>query len=145
MNRKSSFDPSRRLDLYFRINRIGGKTLVFLNAAGNPYEISAMYTEVDFELFIKQYPGARTNTIHLTVGSGIEYVGTTFNELSITVTADQSKVDAGEYYWELYLPGLGETWLSGKAYFHEGEFDGVVDTAILQIEEDATINLTINL
>ena len=39
-----------------------------------------------------------------------------------------------------------QTWLSGKVFFHEGEFDGVSNEATtLTIEEDATIQIIVNI
>lgn len=136
--KRAALDPSKRLDLYLRVNRVASKTFTMVDENGDPY--SLIYE--DFQVVIKRYPGDRKNTIFLEIGSGISIANV--NELTIDITADQSDVDPNEYYWELYKNDIGQTWLSGVVYFHNGEFDGVInDPATLQIEEDDPISISV--
>lgn len=132
MLRSATFDPARRLDLYFRLNRSGNKRFIFIDSSGDSYDISG----IDFQLFVSDYPGARQNRISLTIGSGLSVPAYEDNILDAEVTADQTPINEGEYYWELYVISDKKTWLCGKAYFHNGEFDGVGgDTDTLTISE----------
>lgn len=121
MIKSSAFDPSKRLDLYFRINRDGAKRLTFLDSADDPYDITA----IGFEFFIKEYPGAKQKVISLTIGAGLEIPAYEVNILDIEVEASTTILNEGEYYWELYLTDQKKTWLNGKAFFSNREFDGV--------------------
>lgn len=137
--KRSALDPSRRLDLYIRVGRVATKTFSMLDSSGGDY--SLIYE--DFQVIIKQYPGHYKNVVLLEVGSGLTISG---NELLIELTVTQTDVAAGEYYWELYKNDDGQTWLSGKVFFHEGEFDGVVnDPSTLQVNEDPVIQITLNI
>jgi len=117
----STFDPSRRLDLYFRINRAYTKDFVFVDADLADLDI----TGHTFTLIIKTNPGAISNVISLTLGFGLEFAVYETNVLTAEVTSAQTLIDEGEYYWELYVSDIQETWLNGKAYFHNGIFDGI--------------------
>lgn len=137
--KRTALDPSKRLDIYLRINRLNEKTFVTLDENGDAYGL----TYEEFQVIIKRYSGDKKNTVFLEIGSGISISG---NLLTFTVTATQSNIPEGEYYWELYKNDDEQTWLSGKAFFHNGEFDGVSNDAdSLTIEEDRTINLIVNL
>lgn len=137
MIRSASFDPSRRLDFNFRINRIGEKTLTFFGSDDLPF--SLIYE--DFEFFIKRYPGDKQSTISLGLGTGLSIDD---NQLIITVTAIQSSITEGEYYYELYKPDDGQTWLSGKAFFHNGPFDASDDSVSIELQPEQSINIYIN-
>lgn len=140
--KSATFDPSRRLDLYFRINRAGSKRFVFVDSDGADYDISG----IDFELFISDYPGARVKRLSLTIGDGLVLLPYESNLFDAEVTADETIANEGEYYWELYLRNEEKTWLSGKAFFHNGEFDGVnSDTETFTISTTGeTIQITVN-
>lgn len=114
----TTFDPARRLEVYFRIRRNGSKTFTFYDSDGAPYPIS----DKTFEFIVKTNSGDRTNQIRLTESDGISK---TFNALVVTVDSDDTNIKEGEYYWELYISSTSKTWLSGKAFFHNGVFDGV--------------------
>lgn len=126
----ATFDPSRRLDLYFRVDRNGSKVLTFTNSDGQPY--SLIYDE--FKLIIKENSGSRKNKVLLEENAGLTI---SINSVTVDITSEQSHLPTGEYYWELYNEYTGTTYLSGKAYFHNGEFDGVDNDA-----EDVVINLS---
>lgn len=136
MIKSATFDPSKRLDLYFRINRDGSKRFIFLDENSDEFDI----TSIPFELLIRDYPGAKPKVISLTSGAGLEIPVYEVNILEVSVTADQTNINEGEFYWELYLINQKRTWLSGKAFFHNGEFDGVEnDTETLTIKQDGEI------
>jgi hypothetical protein len=138
MAKQATFDPSKRLDLYFRINRDGSKRFTFLDPSGGDYDITA----INFEIFIKDYAGSKVKVISLTLGDGLEIPTYEVNKLDASITADDTLLNEGEYYWELYLIGQKKTWLSGKAYFHNGEFDGVDNSSETLTME--TVTITIN-
>jgi hypothetical protein len=125
-----TFDPSRQLDLYFRVNRAGSKTLTFSeNISANTYQV-----------LIKDYFGNTIKT--LTSGAGLTVSGTT---IVIAPTADHTNIPPAEYYWELYLTNLGVTWLNGKAFLHTGIFDGVTESTTVTITtsgDDVTVTLS---
>jgi hypothetical protein len=114
--KKATFDPARRLDLYFRVKRNGSKSFVFVNSNGEPRLL--IYEE--YELIIKEYAGGRISiSLPLTISG---------NVLSASITEELSNINQGEYYWELNRTDTGKTWLCGKAIFHNGVFDGVDDS-----------------
>jgi hypothetical protein len=132
--KKATFDPSKRLDLYFRINRNGSKAFSFFNVSGTAR--SLIYEE--YSLVIRKFQGGPVYiTLPLTIDT---------NVITATITESQSRINEGEYYWELIRVDLGKTWLNGKAVFHNGVFDGVdTDTTDITIAESTeTINITIS-
>lgn len=135
--RSASFDPSRRLDFYFRINRIGVRTLTFYGENSLPFNL--IYE--DFEFNVKRYAGDKQTQVSLGLGTGLAIDD---NELIITVTAAQSSIQEGEYYYELYKPDDGQTWLSGKAFFHNGPFDANPELTEIQLAAEQVINIYIN-
>jgi hypothetical protein len=136
MSKSASFDPSRRLDIYLRIDRVNSRVLAFFQDDGS--EFSLIYE--DFEVFISRYAGDRVKMVNLTIGSGLTISD---NKLYISLTEDQSNVNEGEYYWELYRPDTGQTWLNGYALFHNGEFDGVnpIEPIVIGSENPVTITI----
>lgn len=113
MTKKATFDPARELELFFRCNRNGSKDFVFLDSDGLPY--SLIYEDVEFNIYRNQ--GDKKVLIQL----GVSYAN---NIVSTSITDDQSNINEGKYYWELYRPYLGKTWVTGYAHFHNGVFDG---------------------
>lgn len=114
---KASFDPSRIVNLYFRVARNGSQVIVFKKSDGTPYEINA----INFKFFIKQTPQAANSVMVLEEGTGLAIVDD--STLVISVNEDDTNLRAKAYYYELLNETEGKTWLSGKAFFHEGEFD----------------------
>jgi hypothetical protein len=132
--RKASLDPARRLDLYFRINRNGDLTIPVYSANGSEFSL----TYEDFQLFIKRNSGDLVDVLNLTVGSGINLVS---NEIQINITAAQSLLTEGKYYWELINVGDNETWLCGNAFFHNGVFDAQSNDVSIEVTENEVINI----
>ena len=138
MIKSATFDPSRRLDLYFRIRRNGSKAFVFTYQDEDPVSL----TYFEFEFIIKDSPGSRADILRLDLSSGLSI---TDNSLIVSITDEDSNVNEGEYYWELYRPDIGKTYLSGKAFFHFGAFDGIINSSNqIIIGEDSDISITIN-
>lgn len=139
MMKSATLDPSKLLYLYFRKNRAGSKKFIFLDSDGNPFDISA----IDFELFVTTNPGSRAKLIDLTIGSGLTVGGAGDNELTATVTSDDTNINEGTWFWELYRSDTEKTWLNGKAIFHVGEFDGVETPDPITISDGAdTVTIT---
>lgn len=138
----TTIDPSRRLDLYFRIKRAGTKKFIFVDESGAALDVSGF----QFALYIKEYNGARTNTIALTIGSGLTVSGSGNNELTAAFTTSNTNVKEGEYYWELYKGSTSKTYLNGSAIGHNGKFDGVSNDSETITITDAgdTVTITIS-
>lgn len=116
----TSFDPSKEIKLKFRINAWQSMTFSFLE--------DGVATDVDitswqFEFFIKKFPGDRLKTFSLTNLNGLTFPVYTTNELFVTVTASQSSIEEGEYYWELRRRDIDRPWLNGWCYFSYGPED----------------------
>lgn len=125
----ATFDVSKRMDLYFRVNRSGSRVLTFLEN-GVAYDI----TGHTFEFLVKDNFG---NTLILTTPSP------TTNTLTISMSSSQSNIPQGEYFWELRLTDDNKTWLNGKAFFHNGVYDGVTESGTTISDEDTTITVSI--
>jgi hypothetical protein len=134
---KATFDPANPLVLYFRIARNGTLDFVFLDANGNPY--SLIYDDV--ELHVYQNEGDKKPVFSLVMGSGMSVVST--GRIRATVTAAITNINEGQYYYELYRPDLGKTWLADYAIFHNGRFDGLQQSSVDVIVNDGTQEVTI--
>lgn len=116
--KEATFDPARELTLYFRCNRAGSKNFVFTHSDGTAY--SFIYDELELNIYKNQ--GDKKKLISLNHVFGIALSS---NTVTASITKALSNIPEGEYYWELYRTDLEETWLTGKAQFHNGIFDGV--------------------
>jgi hypothetical protein len=137
--KEATFDPAKNLTLYLRQRRTGSKKFIFLDSSSVAVNISAF----DFELHIKEYAGARTNVIALTVGAGLTVGGASSNELTAAVTVSETNVKEGKYYWELYKGSTDRTYLCGKCIIHNGEFDGVTEDEETITIDDGVSTVTI--
>lgn len=137
----TTIDPSRRLDFPFRLRRAGSKKFIFQNSDGTAIDISTY----DFVLNIKEYPGARTNTIQLTIGSGLTVGGAGNNELTASLTVANTSIREQEYYWELYKESTSKTYLNGLAPAHNGVFDGVSNDEDTLTITDGSSEVTITI
>lgn len=133
-----TFDPSRRLDIYFRQARAGEKILTFVDDVADPFDITA----IDFELLIKDAFG--NTVVTYTEGNGLTIGGADDNELTITFDEDSTDIPTAEYYWQLNNMTDVTTWLNGKAFCHTGIFDGVTETDTITVSvEGDSITITI--
>jgi hypothetical protein len=132
-------DPSQRLDLYFRVNSNGVPiSFTFLDSAGDPF--SFIYD--DFQVKIKKYVGDKKNAILMGFGTGLSL---TDNVLTLTFTETMTKVEPGEYYWELYKNDYGRPWLTGVAYAIDGNLPTIEATTTITVNEggyDITITIS---
>lgn len=120
-----TFDPARMLRLFFRVNRDAQRVFTFLDTAGDPFPLDGY-----------------TVTARIKRGNAVIYekeLPFVDNVITWAVTADDTKLRAEVYYWEMdfAIGGQVETWLTGQCIFHERIFDGL-DT----ISETLTIDLT---
>lgn len=119
--KKASLDPSRRLDIYLRVGRVNSRTFTFTTSDGQPFPV----VDEDLILIVKQNPGSIPNIVSLSYTHGLTVND---NQINVEFTVEQSSFfQTGEYYWELVNNGTSQTWINGKAIFHNGEFDGVGD------------------
>lgn len=137
---KATFDKSRTLQLFARIGETGvPKVLTFVNEDGTDHAIASY----DFELQVYSRPNSPTALFTLAIGSGLTVQNT--NELLIEITAAQAARDVDTYFWKLYSDTEDHTWLNGPFYFHDGEFDGVVETDTITITENGTaVEITVS-
>lgn len=135
------FNPARKLNLYFRISRAGTKTFTFVDGSGVAVNISGF----QFALYVKDCEGDKLNKIALTVGSGLTVSGAGNNVLTAALTVANTAVNEGEYYFELYKGSTSKTYLSGKAFAHNGKYDGVESDSENIIIDDAGTNVTIQI
>lgn len=136
-----TFDPAKKLPIYFRVARDGSKTLTFVNPAGDDYDISG------FTFALTVYDRVGGNAIlSLTEGSGLSKPDN--YSLTITVTDTQTTLRPNKYFYVLNRTDGGslvKTWLNGDCFIHEGEFDGLIETTTLTIDESGTaVTVTIN-
>lgn len=132
--KQATFDPARRLDLYFRCSRAGSKNFVFTYSDGSAY--SFIYQEFQFNIY--RYEGEKKVLLNL-------LTFTNQNTLTSQITVSQSNISEGEYYYELFNTDTDETWLCGNAIFHNGKFDGVnSETSDITIQINGeTISITL--
>lgn len=138
MNR-ATFDNSQPLLLYFRCARNGTLDFVFTDSNGNAY--SLIYEDVEFHVYKNE--GDKKPVFSLTAGSGISFPST--GRVRTTVTIAQTNINEGQYYYELYRPDLGKTWLADYAIFHNGRFDGLQESSVAVTVTDSgnEVNITI--
>jgi hypothetical protein len=131
---KITFDPSREIEVYFRVNRAGNpKAFVFVDANGAAYDISGK----TFEFFVKDNAQSTDKRISLTVANGgLNVSGAGNNRLNLVVTEEDTALKARTYYCELYEQGDKFTWLNGRAIGHNGTFDGVTETTGVTVNVD---------
>lgn len=108
----TSFDPSRQIRIRIRINAWQTLLIEYLEDG----ESSGVdITTQQFEFFLKKHPGARTKDLSLTNNSGLTFPAYTTNEILITITAAQSRLEEGEYYWEFRRRDIDRPHLNGWA------------------------------
>jgi len=125
-----SYDPAREIKLYFRIGRRQTKRFIFYED-GEPFDIVG----ITWTLFIKEYPGARTNAINLTLGNGLSISIYDDNILQSDFSVANTKIREGEYYFELLRSDIPETIINGYAIFSYG---------VLDAENSGDIEININ-
>jgi hypothetical protein len=135
---KAIFDIAGKLDLLFRIARVGSKTFTFVDSNGDAYSLSGL----TFQLNIKQRPSSTTNLFQLTSGSGL-----TIGASSIEIDVTELQTDLPEVlcYWELYETVGKKTWLCGSANFISRDPSSENDATTVTVNLDPdTVTVTIS-
>lgn len=136
-----SFDPARKLTLYFRVARDGSKTFSFVDANGTAKDVSGY----SFAFSFKYRSSDSANVISIANG---DLNRPSNDKVTIPVDATLTNVAAQEYYWQMdvTLPDTKvHTWLTGSAKFHNGEFDGVTESSTITVDESGSdVTITIN-
>lgn len=85
--------------------------------------VTGIYTDDDisaktFSFFVKKNKGDRLKIFNLTNGNGISVPVYSLNEIMISISALQTSIEEGEYYFELRKTDIDKAVLSGLAYFN---------------------------
>lgn len=126
-----SFDPARKLTLYFRVARDGSKTFSFVDANGTAKDVSGY----SFAFSFKYRASDSSNVFSIANG---DLTRPSTDKITIPVSSTLTNVAPQEYYWQMdvTLPDTKvHTWLTGSAKFHNGEFDGVTETTSIIVDE----------
>lgn len=99
------------------------KSFIFRNEDGTPHSISFY----DFEMLLKQQPGASNNLVRLTVGNGLTVSGDDDNELSFQLTATQARQKPNVYFGLIRSQEQDGTWFNFDWEFFNGKFPGTSD------------------
>jgi len=117
-----TFDPARLLNLFFRVERDSSRDFVFLDSNGGPLDL----TGLTFTVYVQRYKEVILSK-ELTISG---------NVATWQITKEESSIRPQEYFWRMDVEqGANvETWLTGKAQFHDGIFDGLsTNSASIQI------------
>ncbi len=110
-------DPSKIIRYYFRVNSTPlPKTITFLDENGDPYPVDTKVWQVNFKINSRD----TTNVIQLLSGSGLTIAT---NSITIDPTDSQVNVPPREYFIEVRNTTDDQSWFTGKAIGHNGEFD----------------------
>ena len=71
-----------------------------------------------WQLLVKRFPGDRKNLISLTLNNGLAYEIYSDTVLIATLSATQTALEEGEYYWALVRTDLDRKWVEGKMFFN---------------------------
>lgn len=110
-------DPSKKIRYYFRVNSTPlPKTIILLDENGSPYSVNTKIWQVNF----KRNPCDTSNVLQLLSGSGLT-IGV--NSIQIAPTSSQVNIQAREYFIEVRNVTDSQSWYTGVAIGHNGEFD----------------------
>lgn len=129
-----SFDPARKLTLYFRVARDGSKTFSFVDANGTAKDVSGY----SFAFSFKYRASDSSNVFSIANG---DLTRPSTDKITIPVSSTLTNVAPQEYYWQMdvTLPDTKvHTWLTGSAKFHNGEFDGVTESSTIIVDESGS-------
>ena len=144
-------DPSKKIRYYFRVNSTPlPKTIHFVDESGNPYPVNTKTWQVNF----KRFATDSTNVVQLLSGSGLT-IGT--SSITIAPTQSQVNIQAREYFIEVRNVTDSQSWFTGKAIGHDGEFDNfetdeltivvsnIISPRVYQVASIATLTPNISL
>lgn len=129
-----SFDPARKLTLYFRVARDGSKTFSFVDANGTAKDVSGY----SFAFSFKYRASDSSNVFSIANGDLTRH---STDKITIPVSSTLTNVAPQEYYWQMdvTLPDTKvHTWLTGSAKFHNGEFDGITESSTITVDESGS-------
>lgn len=111
---KVTFGGEGILTLYKRFNSEETLTLTFKDENGDPY----IYPSNLFTFVLKKNMGDKKNIFELDSATGLSLVS---NELGIQITAAQSNLNEGEYYYQLIYADVVR--LNGRFVIYNGSVD----------------------
>lgn len=113
---KITFGGEATLNLYKRVNSEETIKFVFKDAAGDPY----IYPSNAFKFAVKKNFGDKKNVFILDSTSGVTLVS---NELSVQISAADSNINEGEYYYQLMYGASEQVIVNGALTFYNGTVD----------------------
>jgi len=134
MAKAASFDKSKELTLYARINEDGVSIVLTFMDGEDPYPINGK----QWELPVKQTPGSKENVFKLTEGNGLTVQGTDNNQLKIDLDEENATQRPVTYFWKLFSVTENKSTLNGSFIFHDGRFDGVEQTDTVTVYENGS-------
>lgn len=108
---KVTFGGEGTLALYKRVNSQETITFTFKDSNGDPY----IYPSNDFTFVVKKNFGDKKNVFSLDSSSGLVL---TSNILEVTISASDSNINEGEYYYQLLYSG--KVRINGTLTFYNG-------------------------
>lgn len=110
---KVTFGGEGILTLYKRVNQAESLTFTFKDSNGDPY----IYTPNLFSFKVKKYMGDKKDVISLD-SSDLTLVS---NQLTVPITASESNLNEGEYYYQLLYDN--KVRINGKFVLYNGSVD----------------------
>jgi hypothetical protein len=133
-----SGDPARLYTLKLRINRRAEKTFVFTEN-----DLAMDISVGTWELFVKKYPGDKKKVISLTLGNGLEIPIYQDDRFVASFTSAHTKLEKGEYYFELVRTDIEKTYLNGICKVYFGPEDNAPDNDIVTVDvSDEDVNVS---
>ena len=107
-----------KLNLNIQIGSAWSKNFTFklYNSTTGVYTDDVL-TGATFSFFVKKNIGDRVKVFNLTLSNGIQFITYYDNVIKVTISASQTSIEEGEYYWELRRTDLDKAKISGLAYF----------------------------
>lgn len=133
-----SGDPARLYTLKLRINRRAEKTFVFTEN-----DLAMDVSVGTWELFVKKYPGDKKKVISLTLGNGLEIPIYQDDRFVASFTSAHTKLEKGEYYFELVRTDIEKTYLNGICKVYFGPEDNAPDNDTVSVDvsnEDVNVS-----
>lgn len=107
-------NPSSRRPLYIMI---GQQVDIYFNLLEND-AVSTNYAGMTWRFSLRKYAGARQSKdiFYLTLGNGLSYETYSDVVLHAHMTATQTTIEEGEYYWKLERTDIQKTVIDGVCY-----------------------------
>ena len=111
----ASFHTAAWKDIELFIGKFRVQRFVF-SAASIDFDVSSF----TWQLLIKKNPGARTNIISLTLNNGLSFPIYETNVIEARFQSATTRIEEGQYYWQLVKTDTDEPWVNGWAKFSFG-------------------------